>query len=338
MNLTLDQIRLDGGTQARAEINEATVSEYAEAMIDEAILPPVTVFYDGVSYWLVDGFHRFHAHRRIGALSIEATVQQADQRAAILASLAANVTHGLRRTNADKRKAVQTLLADPEWSTWSDREIARRCGISSHGMVSAIRSSLVSDTSEKDPRTYTTKHGTVATMDTAQIGQGRSGERDDHARRRVEPNSTRPEKVQSDYTEAPDKVEVEFDSTLTVPADLRAASPNTPTSAPTPAPVVEELVPMTGRGVEQELEEAGLTEVDKLQIENDELRERLSDMADDLTHKIIVEQGNAAVDAELKRLQSQLRVTESQRDEYMRTCAELRKEVKSLRRRLGEKA
>jgi hypothetical protein len=30
---------------------------------------------------------------------------------------------------ADKRKAVGLLLADPEWSQWSDREIGRRCQV-----------------------------------------------------------------------------------------------------------------------------------------------------------------------------------------------------------------
>jgi hypothetical protein len=35
----------------------------------------------------------------------------------------------VRRTNEDKRRAVATLLNDPEWSQWSDREIGRRCGV-----------------------------------------------------------------------------------------------------------------------------------------------------------------------------------------------------------------
>ncbi len=34
-----------------------------------------------------------------------------------------------RRTNADKRKAVETLLNDKEWSQWSDNEIARKCEV-----------------------------------------------------------------------------------------------------------------------------------------------------------------------------------------------------------------
>jgi hypothetical protein len=44
----------------------------------------------------------------------------------------------VRRTNEDKRRAVATLLNDPEWSQWSDREISRRCGVSDR-MVNSLR-------------------------------------------------------------------------------------------------------------------------------------------------------------------------------------------------------
>jgi len=72
--------------------------------------------------------------------------------------------NGLRRTNEDKRKAVLTLLNDAEWAKWSDREIARRCGVN-HELVSRLRPSLAENASEKPvPRTFTTKHGTVTTM------------------------------------------------------------------------------------------------------------------------------------------------------------------------------
>lgn len=71
-----------------------------------------------------------------------------------------------RRTNEDKRRAVMTLLNDAEWATWSDREIARRAGVH-HDLVGTLRKSLAETASE--PRTYTTRHGTVATMNTAHI-------------------------------------------------------------------------------------------------------------------------------------------------------------------------
>jgi hypothetical protein len=57
-----------------------------------------------------------------------------------LHSLSINSTHGLPRTNADKRRAVSLLLADEEWSQWSDREIARQCQ-AGHALVSRMRRS-----------------------------------------------------------------------------------------------------------------------------------------------------------------------------------------------------
>lgn len=53
--------------------------------------------------------------------------------------------------NADKRKAVMLLLADAEWSAWSDREIAKQCHVS-HRFVSLERRSLSSDDSEDSPQ------------------------------------------------------------------------------------------------------------------------------------------------------------------------------------------
>ena len=91
------------------------------------------------------------------------------------APASANVAHGLRRTNADKRHAVGMLLADDEWRGWSDREIAQRCGVS-HVFVGGVRLSLVTITSEDFPRTYTTRHGTTATMKTDNIGKSAAAE------------------------------------------------------------------------------------------------------------------------------------------------------------------
>lgn len=160
-------LRVDGGTQSRAALSEDIVTEYALAMSDGATFPPVVVFYDGSHYWVADGFHRVAAYVREGTKSIDCDVRQGAQRDAILFSVGANVSHGLRRTNADKRRSVETLLRDSEWVQWSDREIAKRCGV--HGtFVGALRSSLQPNSSE---RRVTTKHGTEAVMNTAKIGK-----------------------------------------------------------------------------------------------------------------------------------------------------------------------
>ena len=136
--LELDQIRLDGGTQSRVELNQETVAEYAHAFTEGASFPPVVVFFDGASYWLADGFHRYFGARNAGESAIAVQVINGTQRDAVLYSLKANATHGLKRTNADKRKAVETLLKDAEWATWSDRKIADVCGVG-HPFVAAVR-------------------------------------------------------------------------------------------------------------------------------------------------------------------------------------------------------
>ncbi len=143
MKLSISQLRLDGGTQPRDQLNMIVIAEYAEAMRSGAEFPPVEAMYDGSDYWLWDGFHRVEAARLNGdgAASLEANIRQGTRRDAVLASAGANVTHGQRRTNADKRRAVLALLADAEWSAWADNEISRRCAVSA-GMVGQLRAEV----------------------------------------------------------------------------------------------------------------------------------------------------------------------------------------------------
>ena len=169
--INISGIRVNGGTQSRASINRDTVADYAEAMENGATFPPIVVFYDGSDYWLADGFHRYEAYDRAQIYDVPADVQQGTQRDAILYSVGANASHGLQRTNEDKQRAVKVLLNDPEWSKWSDREIARQCQVG-HQMVGRLRaaSSPVTGRATSEERTYTTKHGTQATMQTGNIG------------------------------------------------------------------------------------------------------------------------------------------------------------------------
>lgn len=137
--INIKSIRIDGGTQSRVALNQGAVADYADVLADGADMPPVVLFHDGADYWLADGFHRFFAYRGAGRASIPADVRAGSQRDAVLFACGANSVHGLRRTNDDKRKAVQTLLDDSEWAQWSDREIAKQCGVS-HPFVAAVRS------------------------------------------------------------------------------------------------------------------------------------------------------------------------------------------------------
>jgi hypothetical protein len=141
MNISLSKIVTNAGTQSRAKIDENVIAEYADRMKEGDSFPPVTVFHDGLDYYLADGFHRFFAAKKVGSPGILCDVKQGTLRDAILYSFGANNKHGLPRTSADKRKAVIAMLEDIEWQDWSDREIARQCSVS-HPFVSALRKEL----------------------------------------------------------------------------------------------------------------------------------------------------------------------------------------------------
>lgn len=166
--LEISAIRQDGGTQTRATINELVVDEYTDAMKAGAVFPPLVVFYDGDEYWLADGFHRLCSAVKNGAVSALVDVHQGTRRDAVLFSVGANARHGLRRTNEDKRRAVLALLNDAEWGLWSDREIARRCGVH-HQMVARFRPVASLDESSSE-RQYVTKYGTPTSMNIRNIG------------------------------------------------------------------------------------------------------------------------------------------------------------------------
>jgi hypothetical protein len=90
-------------------------------------------------------------------------------REAILFSVGANATHGIRRTNADKRNAVLKLLGDPEWGQWSDSQIAKICGVS-HAFVGEMRASHLKPL-QVTKRKIVNKHGQTTTINTANIGK-----------------------------------------------------------------------------------------------------------------------------------------------------------------------
>lgn len=136
--LHLDEIRTDGGTQPRDKIDDEVVHRYVEALKAGATFPPIVVYYDGEDYWLADGFHRLKAYRELKRRKVAVEIHQGSRREAILHAVGANAEHGLPRTREDVRRAIDTLLRDPEWSQWSDREIARWCK-TSHPTVAARR-------------------------------------------------------------------------------------------------------------------------------------------------------------------------------------------------------
>jgi len=161
-DLPLDAIRLDGGTQPRAAIDAETVREYAERMKAGDHFPPVQVYFDGTDHWLSDGFHRVKAAAEAGQTTVQAEVWEGTRDDAFWMSLAANRTHGLPRSHADKERAVKAALAARP--KLSDRAIADHLGVSPSTVAKYRPTIQIGQSTER-----TGKDG--RTINTASIGK-----------------------------------------------------------------------------------------------------------------------------------------------------------------------
>lgn len=141
VKLLIESLSLDSKTQQRIATSDDAVAEYAAVIRSGLTLPPITVYFDRERYYIADGWHRVLAYLEAGEKYIMAYVKDGTLRDAIFAATGANVDHGVRRTNADKRQAVCTLLKDAEWCKISSRMIAEHCGVG-HDMVERYRHQL----------------------------------------------------------------------------------------------------------------------------------------------------------------------------------------------------
>lgn len=137
----LADLKCDPELQCRARgTQRATALEYAEAMRAGAVFPAIVVFGDSKGVlWLSDGFHRVAAAEHAGIAELPADVREGTRKDALLFAASANASHGLRRTTADKRRAIALLLGN--FPKLSDRKIAEAAGVD-HKTVAAARRAL----------------------------------------------------------------------------------------------------------------------------------------------------------------------------------------------------
>lgn len=175
--LNIADIRIDGGTQPRKNLDQNMVKDYAEKMLDGVIFPLIVVFYDGSNYWLVDGFHRYFAMKTNGIIRVEVEVHNGTLRDAKLYSYGTNGKHGKPPTPEDTRDNIIEMLLDEEWVKWNNVQIAKIHHVTSM-TVGRIRISL-EEAKKIEPRskkTYVDKHGNESTMDTSKSGRKPKGE------------------------------------------------------------------------------------------------------------------------------------------------------------------
>jgi hypothetical protein len=136
--VNINSIRLDGGTQCRIVIDQPTVYTYLERMKEGDEFPLMEAMFDGETYWLVDGFHRYHVFKLAGVKEIEINSKPGTLQDAQIEALKANSKHGKQLTNDDKRNKVEMALKIEGFEKKSNYEIAKICDLSA-SFVASVR-------------------------------------------------------------------------------------------------------------------------------------------------------------------------------------------------------
>jgi len=111
----------------RLERNPETVQKYAD---DLTVLPPIEVNQHNI---LIDGWHRWTAHKKAAALTIPVSVTETVSEAHLLElAIARNAAHGLQLSQADKQSMARKIYnGTPEKErTEKKRELARILSVS----------------------------------------------------------------------------------------------------------------------------------------------------------------------------------------------------------------
>lgn len=133
--IPIDDINIDE-LQFRAAVNEEAVEDYLNRMKAGDEFPPIKVFSKNGRFVLLDGRHRLEAARCNHQRDITAEVWEGEWEQAVQIGLAANATHGLRRTNADKHQSAKVALQT--WPDYADRRLANIC-VLHHSTIAAVR-------------------------------------------------------------------------------------------------------------------------------------------------------------------------------------------------------
>lgn len=238
--LPLSDIEVDADLQLRVEAHDPTYIQNLSQLISDGIeIQPVVVYADDdgdSKIRLVDGHARYEAYRTAKRTKIPAKVYSGGKRDALFAACGANATHGKSRTDSDKRRAVETMLSDPEWRKLSQGLIARHCGVTQQ---------LVSKIATKRSSTHNSCESIIKVgadgrkINTERIG--RKASRQTLVESSTEPGTTdsNPNKTRED-TDSDKSVRSSTDATPKL-ASVRSAQPPNTTRIPSVFVQAEEL-------------------------------------------------------------------------------------------------
>lgn len=140
--LSLTLIVADDRYQPREKMQADVIAEYAEQMRSGDVFPPIKVvgFPDG-KYRIADGFHRYYAARKLNLKTITAEVikENGGHLDVLEACVRANHGHGLRRTNEDKRRAIEMIVNEPAYAGKGKKQIAALALVSKTMVIDYLR-------------------------------------------------------------------------------------------------------------------------------------------------------------------------------------------------------
>lgn len=147
IKLALSDLTFDPRLQMRAAMDQEVIDEYADILRDAKpsdwpFAEPMEAVEiktgDGVIRYVTNGFTRGNAAHAVGRRIVSVNVIKGTWETAVRKACAANAKQGQRRTNADKRRAVEIALT--EMQSLSLAQISEACLVS-RAFVSTVRKS-----------------------------------------------------------------------------------------------------------------------------------------------------------------------------------------------------
>jgi len=128
--------------------------------------PLMETMFDGETYWLVDGFHRYHALKLLGIKEVEIKAKLGTLQEAQVEALRANSDHGKPLTNKDKRNKVMMALKIEGFDKKTNYEIAKICQLS-QPFIAAVRNPEIKQKQTENVAKHFQKNTNLITSDKA---------------------------------------------------------------------------------------------------------------------------------------------------------------------------
>jgi cbb3-type cytochrome oxidase cytochrome c subunit len=128
LRIKIDRLTLHPDLQMREVMDQALIYSYVQLMKEGAVFDPMSATFDGNTYWLDGGHHRYQAYKLLNVREVAVDYTDGDFDHAFKKALKSNHKNGKQRSNDDKRKAVlKCFLRYPDMSNY---EVAKECEVS----------------------------------------------------------------------------------------------------------------------------------------------------------------------------------------------------------------